>query len=336
MSITLALGGMRAATYVQAFQFVLKLVLFIVPAVWLLLQVGPDTRAGRADTRSSSRGSRPRRRCSSGWTPSSPSPSRPRCRSAGAPQQELAPGHYPAEAGSTWVFAAGCGRPAGGRRAPGRHGLGASAARSRRLPGARHVVACWSPRCSARWACRTSSSASTPAPTAAAPGARRRSPWRCSACSTCSRRCTGCSAPCCYPSCTSPAAPTPSWWRFPRGWTRASAGTLFTALLTAGAFAAFLATSLGLLLAVSGRPLARPGARHAAPAAVHAARRRARGGAARAAGGQPRRGGAGHVGVRGGGVHLLPAARARDLVAAADGAGAPRSAWSSACWPRRA
>ncbi|WP_298176012.1 cation acetate symporter [Saccharomonospora sp.] len=44
VSITLALGGMRAATYVQAFQFVLKLALFIVPAVWLVAQVGPEVR----------------------------------------------------------------------------------------------------------------------------------------------------------------------------------------------------------------------------------------------------------------------------------------------------
>lgn len=44
VAITLALGGMRAATYVQAFQFVLKLVLFIVPAVWLLMSVGPAVR----------------------------------------------------------------------------------------------------------------------------------------------------------------------------------------------------------------------------------------------------------------------------------------------------
>ncbi len=35
---------MRAATYVQAFQFVLKLFLFIVPAIWLLIQVGPQVR----------------------------------------------------------------------------------------------------------------------------------------------------------------------------------------------------------------------------------------------------------------------------------------------------
>ncbi|GAA3761337.1 sodium/solute symporter [Salinactinospora qingdaonensis] len=44
ISATLALGGMRAATYVQAFQFALKLLLFIVPAVWLLAQVGPQVR----------------------------------------------------------------------------------------------------------------------------------------------------------------------------------------------------------------------------------------------------------------------------------------------------
>lgn len=44
VSITLALGGMRAATYVQAFQFYLKLLLFIVPAMWLLLSVGPTVR----------------------------------------------------------------------------------------------------------------------------------------------------------------------------------------------------------------------------------------------------------------------------------------------------
>lgn len=44
VAITLALGGMRAATYVQAFQFVLKLVLFIIPAIWLLIQVGPQVR----------------------------------------------------------------------------------------------------------------------------------------------------------------------------------------------------------------------------------------------------------------------------------------------------
>ncbi|KAA9154836.1 cation acetate symporter [Amycolatopsis acidicola] len=45
VSVTLALGGMRAATYVQAFQFVLKLVLLVVPALWLVITVGPAVRA---------------------------------------------------------------------------------------------------------------------------------------------------------------------------------------------------------------------------------------------------------------------------------------------------
>ncbi|MPY99690.1 MAG: cation acetate symporter [Actinophytocola sp.] len=44
VATTLALGGMRAATYVQAFQFCLKLVLFIVPAIWLVLTAGTSVR----------------------------------------------------------------------------------------------------------------------------------------------------------------------------------------------------------------------------------------------------------------------------------------------------
>jgi cation/acetate symporter len=41
---TLALGGMRAATYVQALQFFLKLLLFLVPALWLVLNVSAGDR----------------------------------------------------------------------------------------------------------------------------------------------------------------------------------------------------------------------------------------------------------------------------------------------------
>ncbi|MET0188975.1 MAG: cation acetate symporter, partial [Pseudonocardia sediminis] len=48
VSITLALGGMRAATYVQAFQFVLKLLLFAGPAIWLLIVAGPELRGQMA------------------------------------------------------------------------------------------------------------------------------------------------------------------------------------------------------------------------------------------------------------------------------------------------
>ncbi|WP_019854121.1 cation acetate symporter [Actinopolyspora mortivallis] len=49
ISTTLALGGMRAATYVQAFQFCLKLVLFAVPAIWLVVTVGAQTRQEAVD-----------------------------------------------------------------------------------------------------------------------------------------------------------------------------------------------------------------------------------------------------------------------------------------------
>ncbi|GAA1073569.1 cation acetate symporter [Nocardiopsis composta] len=49
VATALALGGMRAATYVQAFQFCLKLVLFIVPALWLLALAGPDVRQEALD-----------------------------------------------------------------------------------------------------------------------------------------------------------------------------------------------------------------------------------------------------------------------------------------------
>lgn len=48
VGVTLALGGMRAATYVQAFQFALKLLLFAGPAIWLLLLAGPTLRAEMA------------------------------------------------------------------------------------------------------------------------------------------------------------------------------------------------------------------------------------------------------------------------------------------------
>ncbi|OXM73738.1 MULTISPECIES: cation acetate symporter [Amycolatopsis] len=44
VATTLALGGMRAATYVQAFQFVLKVVLFAVPALWLAITAGAAVR----------------------------------------------------------------------------------------------------------------------------------------------------------------------------------------------------------------------------------------------------------------------------------------------------
>lgn len=106
VATTLALGGMRAATYVQAFQFLVKLMLFAVPAVWLLVQVGPQVR-GEA------------------FTPvEATSFLRPTLVEFeldtvvrfeipiavavdGAPPRELAAGEHEAAGGSTWVFPEG-------------------------------------------------------------------------------------------------------------------------------------------------------------------------------------------------------------------------------------
>ena len=68
VSVTLALGGMRAATYVQAFQFVLKLLLFVVSRD-LAGRRGRARVRGRPPWRRwSSRASTTRRRCSSAST----------------------------------------------------------------------------------------------------------------------------------------------------------------------------------------------------------------------------------------------------------------------------
>ena len=110
VSVTLALGGMRAATYVQAFQFLLKLLLFIVPAVWLLV-----ARARRCATRRCTRWSSP---ASAGpppsTSPSTPawrSPSRSRCGSTAPPPCRSTPGPHTAQAGARWEFPAGAAVP---------------------------------------------------------------------------------------------------------------------------------------------------------------------------------------------------------------------------------
>ena len=106
-------------------------------------------------------------------------------------------------------------------------------------------------------------------------------------------------------------------------------GALFTALLTAGAFAAFLATSLGLLLAVSGAV-----AHDLVPATLRRLRLTPLVAAAAIVllalpAARIDVGALVTVGLRGGRLHVLPAAGARDLVARADGAGARWWAWPS-------
>ena len=118
VSTTLALGGMRAATYVQAFQFVLKLVLFIVPALWLVLAVGPDTRREALTPVEFTRFERAtpvQFRLETTFTVTEPT----RVSVAGGSTQLLAPGRYVAEAGSTWVFDDGAAVPQVGGGPPG-------------------------------------------------------------------------------------------------------------------------------------------------------------------------------------------------------------------------
>ena len=139
-----ALGGMRAVTYVQAFQFVLKLVLFVGPAIWLV-------------ARGRTHGAR-RPRWSRWSSPGSPTTTPVQFRlgttltvtepttvvDGGAPRQ-LVPGSTRCEAGTTWTFPAGADVPdVEGALPPGGDALDPAAARHRRRrpPGAVHATRC--------------------------------------------------------------------------------------------------------------------------------------------------------------------------------------------------
>lgn len=49
VSVSIAVGGMRSATYVQAFHYGVKLAFIAIPALYLVVQTGPDTRAEALD-----------------------------------------------------------------------------------------------------------------------------------------------------------------------------------------------------------------------------------------------------------------------------------------------
>ena len=250
VSITLALGGMRAATYVQAFQFVLKLALFIVPAIWLLLQVGPEVRRDALTPVEFTRFATTtpvQFRVDTVLTISEPT----RVVVQGGAEQELDPGRHAAGAGSTWVFPPGAAVPQVGAGPPG----GGDWARPLLDPGGHPLLATWSvlvatvlgtmglPHILIRFHTNADGR-----------GARR------TAAITVGMLGVFYLFPAVYGLLGAVLLPElyltggtdtvvvalPA--RVDGGW----AGVLFTALLTAGAFAAFLATSLGLLLAVSG------------------------------------------------------------------------------------
>jgi Na+(H+)/acetate symporter ActP len=258
VSVTLALGGMRAATYVQAFQFLLKLVLFIVPAVWLLASVGPQVRDQAVRPVEFTRFAQP--------TPvdfsldthlhvTEPVP----VRIDGGPPVTLPPGAHTAQAGARWEFPAGAPVPrVDGAAVPG------SAAWQRPLldagsagdgAGGHALVGTWSvlvatalgtmglPHVLVRF--HTSpdgrSARRTAAITVAMLGAFYLWP-------AVYGLLGAVLLPELYLSGATDTVVVALPSRVDPGWP----GALFTALLTAGAFAAFLATSLGLLLAVSG------------------------------------------------------------------------------------
>lgn len=253
VSITLALGGMRAATYVQAFQFALKMVLFTVPAIWLLVHVGAETRSSAltpVEFTTFAQETPVEFRLDTRLTITEPTT----VAVDGQPPQVLAPGDYTARTGSTWRFAAGSDVPdVAGAVAPGgeswtRPLLDPSGAGFPLLATLSVLVATvlgtmGLPHIVVRF--HTSADGW---------GARR------TAAITVAMLSAFYLFPAVYGLLGAALLPElfltgvtdtvvvalPS--RVDTGW----AGQLVTAMLTAGAFAAFLATSLGLLLALSG------------------------------------------------------------------------------------
>ena len=253
VSTTLALGGMRAATYVQAFQFGMKLVLFTVPAVWLLLQVGPTVRAEAVTP--------------VGYTvfpAETPVEFRQDTRILvaepvvvrvdGGGGTRLDPGAHDVAAGSIWVFPAGAAVP----RVEGSPLLGGPewqrplldldstgypllstlsvlAATVLGTMGLPHIIVRFHTSPDGRSARRTA------AITVALLGTFYLFPVV-----------YGALGRVLLPELYLSGATDTVVVALPSRVDPGSAGSLFTALLAAGAFAAFLATSLGLLLAVSG------------------------------------------------------------------------------------
>ena len=253
VSVTLALGGMRAATYVQAFQFALKLALFAVPAVWLVLAVGPEVRAQALNPVEFTRFTAPTTvdfDVDTRFEVTEPTTVRI---DGGAPVP-LAPGPHTAADGARWEFPAGAAVPRiDGAAVPGsatwqRPLLDAGSAGHPLLGtwsvlmatalgtmGLPHVLVRFHTSPDGRSARRTA------AITVALLGAFYLFPGVYGLLGAVL-------LPQLYLSGATDTVVVALPSRVDPGWP----GDLFTALLTAGAFAAFLATSLGMLLAVSG------------------------------------------------------------------------------------
>ncbi|GAA2557237.1 sodium/solute symporter [Pseudonocardia hydrocarbonoxydans] len=253
VSITLALGGMRAATYVQAFQFGLKLLLFVVPAIWLVLSVSGETRAAAlspVEFTTFERSTPVDFRLGTELTLTEPTSVAVDDR---APEV-LEPGRYVVEGGSRWVFAPGSDVPdVEGAVPPGGEGwsrplldpggagypvlatlsiLVATVLGTMGLP---HILVRFHTSPDGRGARRTA------AITVALLSAFYLFP-----------AVYGVLGAVLLPELYLSGGTDTVVVSLPARVDGGITGTLFTALLTAGAFAAFLATSLGLLLALSG------------------------------------------------------------------------------------
>jgi hypothetical protein len=212
VTVNVAGGGMRSATFVQAFQYWLKLTALAVPAVFLLLAWQDDGRPELAGPAGPVFSQATTVAVDSDVTAVVEQPLT--VVDDGQPRR-LSTGPHLLEAGSTVVFPAGA-------AVPHVEGVQAATGSSWVLPlsgagGTPHPLmppmrSCWPPSW-APWACRTCWCASTPTRTDGRPGGRRWSCWPCWAPSTCSPRCTAPSAGCTCPSCCSPGAPMLWCWR---------------------------------------------------------------------------------------------------------------------------
>ena len=252
VSTTLALGGMRAATYVQAFQFGLKLLLFVVPAFWLVLSVGDATRSAAlapVEFTAFSRETPVEFRLDTELSVTEPTA----VVVDGVPR-DLPPARYAASAGSTWTFPAGAdvpdvdgALPPGGESwsrpllDPGGSGFPVLATLSVLVAtvlgtmGLPHILVRFHTSPDGRGARRTA------AITVGLLSAFYLFP-----------AVYGVLGAVLLPELYLAGGTDTVVVALPARVDGGAGGVLFTALLTAGAFAAFLATSLGLLLALSG------------------------------------------------------------------------------------
>ena len=325
---------MRSITFVQAFQYWLKLTALALPVLFLVLAWQGD--GGRTpDDGPATFAQRTTVRLGTGATFEVRAPVRVRVDGAldrpgtgaggtsyAGERTTLAPGTWRVTAAASLTFAAGSPVPHATDLEPSdgadwSRPLSGSGGREHPLYATYSLILAAVPRhhgAAARARALLHQPRRTGGPAHDAGGARA-----CSASSTCCRPSTARSAACTRRTCCSPAAPTPPCCCCPADWSAAHRASCWPRWSTAGAFAAFLSTSSGLTVSVAGvlsqDVLAAASVRDfrlAATVAVLVPLVLSLGA------GLARGGRRGRAGLRGGGVDVLPAAGAGHLVARAD------------------